>query len=288
MSYLEKFYDEWHNSAGDNRSAEIRDRDLMALDYLQDCKSVIELGCGSGVILNMLNAPHKTGVDISAKAIEIARHQVQAEDGVDLQVVDIDNDELPFPEKSFDGALASEVLEHLFDPVHALAELNRMLRTDGKLIVTVPNIGYHVYRYYHLISGEVSDFHGNGLIVNEHIRYYGRDSLAKLLELTGFSVVRVLGCMKTVVSQANARQGKRPNGGGKVLRALKAIRPTPLNIMSKSNRLFRLWKRFPSLFAVGLVIEARKVEESKHRYNPAVDHQERTPKEEQMNVNPCW
>ena len=284
MSYLNKFYEEWHDSAEDNRIEEIRDRDLMALDFLKGVGSVVELGCGSGTILKMFDAPVKAGVDISSKAIEIAREQVG--DGVDLQVVDIDAEELQFPSESFDGAMASEVLEHLFDPVHALAEMNRVLKKDGKILITVPNIGYYVYRYYHLTSGEVSDFHGNGLIVNEHIRYYSSESMSKILKLTGFKIERIRGCMKEVVERKGERQSVNMKPRMNFTQILRALRPSPINILSKVNKLFGLWERHPSLFAVGLVVEARKIEESKYRHNSAVDHQKRSSSEEALNVIP--
>ncbi len=36
---IERFYEEWHKSALDNRAFELRDRDLIVLDYLKDCQS---------------------------------------------------------------------------------------------------------------------------------------------------------------------------------------------------------------------------------------------------------
>jgi|TARA_B100001964_G_scaffold59333_1_gene67278 hypothetical protein len=58
---IERFYEEWHKSALDNRAFELRDRDLIVLDYLKDCQSVFELGCGSGIVLNILEASIKAG-----------------------------------------------------------------------------------------------------------------------------------------------------------------------------------------------------------------------------------
>lgn len=46
--------------------------------------------------------------------------------------------DLPLPGGSFDGVLCTEVLEHLADPGRALRELHRVLRPDGRLLLTVP------------------------------------------------------------------------------------------------------------------------------------------------------
>jgi len=51
-------------------------------------------------------------------------------------VSDITN--IPEPDASFDAVLCSEVLEHLPDPVDAIREFSRLLRTGGQLIVTAP------------------------------------------------------------------------------------------------------------------------------------------------------
>jgi len=151
------------------------------------------------------------------------------------------------------------------------------------LCLTVPNIGYFPLRFYHLKTGEVSDFHGNGMIMNEHIRYYCVRSITKLMRLTGFGNINIQGAMKTIISTSTGKAYEKTER--KLRKNLLAVRPTPLNILSKINRLIRLWSVKPSLFAAGLVIEARKVEESKYKYNVAIDHQLRTGEQEKLNVN---
>ena len=279
--HITQFYEEWHRSAGANRSNEIRDRDLMALDFLRDCESVFELGCGSGTILDMSPAPIKAGIDISEEAIRVAGKTTSAAKPKDLRTLNIDSADLPWDDETFDGCMAIEVLEHLFDPIHALAEMNRITKKHGKLVVTIPNIGYFHCRLYHLTSGEFSDFHGNGLIVNEHIRFYGVKTIRRLIELSGFKVVNIRGARKKVMQNSS----ESSSGGISVKRILWALRPTPINVIFRCNILFRLWRWFPSLFAVGLVVEATKTENSMYRYNTAIDHQVRSLDKYALNVN---
>lgn len=278
------FYEEWHKSAGNNRAIEIRDRDILALEYLNDCNAVFELGCGSGTVLNMCNAKFKAGVDISEEAIKNAGEIVLNGEKIELKVNNIDKEELPFQKEMFDGCMAIEVLEHLFDPVHALAEMNRILKKNGKICVTVPNIGYFKYRFYHLFTGEVSDFHGNGMIVNEHIRYYGVKTISLLLHLTGFKVVNIKGAMKQVI-QPQKKNAQKKNSSHLLIRIIKALKPTPTNIMARFNAILKLWSKYPSLFAVGIVVEAVKIEDPKYKYNGAIDHQVRKNEDYDNNVN---
>jgi SAM-dependent methyltransferase len=60
---------------------------------------------------------------------------------------------IPAPDASFDAILCSEVLEHVPEPTHALDEFQRLLRPDGKLILTAP-FGSNVHMApYHFCSG---------------------------------------------------------------------------------------------------------------------------------------
>ncbi len=157
--------------------------------------------------------------------------------------MNIDNEDLPWESEAFDGCMAIEVLEHLFDPVHAMAELNRLLSRGGKVCVTVPNIGYFPLRFYHLKTGEVSDFHGNGLIMNEHIRYYCVRSITKLIQLAGFGNINVRGAMKTIVNAGKTEKTtKRKSGYRKILWTL---RPTPLNRTNLINAVSSLMNILP-------------------------------------------
>jgi len=60
---------------------------------------------------------------------------------------------IPEPPASFDVILCSEVLEHLPDPLGALAEFTRLLKSDGKLILTAPFASLVHFAPYHYCSG---------------------------------------------------------------------------------------------------------------------------------------
>lgn len=105
--------------------------------------SVADLGCGSGVILcDVLR--HKPrwrgqGLDISPAAVDYAERlsvYKQVNDRVEFRVGDIA--QLPYEDETLDLVISSEVIEHAPDPYRALREFARVLRPDGKLILTVP------------------------------------------------------------------------------------------------------------------------------------------------------
>jgi SAM-dependent methyltransferase len=55
--------------------------------------------------------------------------------------VDLEYDMIPAEDETYDIVLCCEVLEHMeIDPMHMLSEVNRVLKTNGKIIVTTPNV----------------------------------------------------------------------------------------------------------------------------------------------------
>jgi SAM-dependent methyltransferase len=58
----------------------------------------------------------------------------------EFDVFNIETDEFPYPDATFDVVIAAEIIEHLaLNPVWALAEIHRVLRPGGRLIITTPN-----------------------------------------------------------------------------------------------------------------------------------------------------
>jgi SAM-dependent methyltransferase len=99
-------------------------------------RRILDAGCGSGPLFAALRdrGAIVTGIDKSAGMLEQARRRLG--DGADLQVADLGSP-LPFPDDTFDDVTASLVLHYLQDWGPALAELRRVLKPGGRLIVSV-------------------------------------------------------------------------------------------------------------------------------------------------------
>ncbi len=60
----------------------------------------------------------------------------------DVDLFDAERDIWPYSDASFDTVLCCELIEHLFaDPMHMMAEINRVLKPGGHLVITTPNLG---------------------------------------------------------------------------------------------------------------------------------------------------
>jgi arsenite methyltransferase len=99
---------------------------------------ILDVGCGPGFYLPELleqvgPTGSVTGVDASPQTLELARRRTQGHDNVALHLADATA--LPVPDDGFDAALSVQVLEYVADPDAALAELHRVLRPGGRLVV---------------------------------------------------------------------------------------------------------------------------------------------------------
>ena len=112
--------------------------------------SVLEAGCGAGAqavtLVRMSPGARFTAIDLKAASLaEAARAAREAGTGeVEFQVADVLK--LPYPDSSFDHAFVCFLLEHLAEPVKALAELRRVIRRGGTLTVIE---GDHGSAYFH-------------------------------------------------------------------------------------------------------------------------------------------
>ncbi|MBA7479590.1 Ubiquinone biosynthesis O-methyltransferase, mitochondrial [subsurface metagenome] len=147
-------------------------------------RDYIDVGCGEGRWLQEHGGPKVIGIDVNLKYLKIAREK--AKNGTNFVLCD--GHHLPFKDSFFDTAICIEVLEHLVDPVHALAEINRVLKPGGLLGVSTPNIAFFALRLA-LLLGHFTDLYDYDL-PPQHLRFYTFNSLKWLLNQAGFEIVK--------------------------------------------------------------------------------------------------
>jgi ubiquinone/menaquinone biosynthesis C-methylase UbiE len=100
---------------------------------------VLEAGCGVGAQTVTLaeNSPHAliTSIDVSEASLAEAKRSVEAAGITNVQFQQADIFHLPFESESFDHVFVCFVLEHLSQPVEALAILKDLLKTGGTMTV---------------------------------------------------------------------------------------------------------------------------------------------------------
>lgn len=148
---------------------------------------VLEIGCGAGGTLARIRQLHP---DAWLGGIEIVPLESPLYRELDhFERLDVEQT-LPSVEPgSVDVLLCLDVLEHLRDPQAALRRLSTLLRPDGRLIASLPNLQY-VKVSLPLLFGRF-DYADDGVLDRTHLRFFTRRSALRMFADAGFEVERV-------------------------------------------------------------------------------------------------
>jgi len=179
----------------------------FAKKYINKNTSVLDMGIFPGCAPHLFNAAniewykyYGFGLGFT-ELFKETMHNLQ----VDLFDVDLDihfvnsnrkfvPSTLSIDSSSVDVVLFTDVIEHFFNPMHALSELNRVLKLDSHLLLTTDNIS-RLSSIKQLIVGRscnVPLIEGNFFYSGNwrpHFREYSKDELFKMLEWSGFEII---------------------------------------------------------------------------------------------------
>jgi 2-polyprenyl-3-methyl-5-hydroxy-6-metoxy-1,4-benzoquinol methylase len=155
------------------------ERTLDELLATADPRSLLDVGCGEGVLVHQwarrLAQARIVGIDLEEPSIQAGWAQRQAPN-LEYKVMRAEN--LPFAEDEFDLACAIELLEHVPDPEHTLAEMARC--ASSHLLVSVPR--EPLWRMLNMARGAYVRELGN---TPGHLNHWSKRSFVRLLERYG-------------------------------------------------------------------------------------------------------
>ena len=132
---------------------------------------IVDVGCGAGATLRQLeDLGTAIGVDISSSAVSYCRQRGCR------QVCLVEEERLPFGDKKISLIVSLDVLEHMDYDYRHLREYHRVLKDDGKILLTVPALPW-------LWSSHDQ--------ANRHRRRYTLNHLKTLLEREGWKIERL-------------------------------------------------------------------------------------------------
>ncbi|MBS7542273.1 class I SAM-dependent methyltransferase [Ancylobacter oerskovii] len=141
--------------------------------------AVLDVACGEGYGAAFLarHAGRVVGVDLDAQAVAHAARRYAGIGNLGFEAGDVGA--LPFPDHSFDAVVSFETVEHVADPRRALAELRRVLKPGGTLIVSTPD--RDVYsgvlnnrNQFHLAELSAGEFEGELRRLFAHVALRGQ------------------------------------------------------------------------------------------------------------------
>ena len=147
---------------------------------------VLEIGCGEGEFSRALRAARQQS-RLEIVGVELCEGPAQrAASALDTLIIgNVEQLELPY-EDYFDCVVFADVLEHLVDPWRMLSRARRLLRRDGTVVASIPNVQqWAVLRDLMMGKWEYQEF---GIMDNTHLRFFTRKSIVKMFASTGFEV----------------------------------------------------------------------------------------------------
>jgi 2-polyprenyl-3-methyl-5-hydroxy-6-metoxy-1,4-benzoquinol methylase len=155
------------------------ERSLAELFRTAGPRSLLDVGCGEGVLTQQWAQRLKgrvVGIDLEDPAIQ-AEWEKRRAPNLEYRVMKAEN--LPFADGEFDLAAAIEVLEHVPDPEHTVAEMARVAH-GGHLLVSVPR--EPLWRGLNMARGAYLRDFGN---TPGHLNHWSRRGFVELLSRHG-------------------------------------------------------------------------------------------------------
>lgn len=149
---------------------------------------ILDAGCGDGINLlglrNIVRArgwnARVFGTDYNLLRLKRAS-KISFIEGINQSSLDA----LPYPKECFDVVLCNQVIEHIPQNKKVLQELKRVIRTEGMLILGVPNEGCFLgWLRNHVIQRSI-------LRTTDHVHFYTQQSISNLVTEAGFSILKI-------------------------------------------------------------------------------------------------
>ena len=142
-------------------------------------RDVLDLGSGEGELSSALACKHQVeGLDISISAVRMAKSLVP-----DAHFVVGDANDPPYGAKQFDTVVLANIFEHVESPCTLLRAAHRLLREEGRLVISTPS-RYKTRNMRRALMGRP-------VILNSqnHVTEYTNGQVEELLRWCGFSLV---------------------------------------------------------------------------------------------------
>lgn len=153
-----------------------RRRHRIITNFARGGGRVLDIGCGSSVILQSLN--NAVGLDVLQNKLRYMRRY-------EVPLVRASITALPFADASFDCVVCSQVIEHIPADPAIFTEFVRALRPGGLLILGTPDYATIGWRVIEPLYG----FFAPGGYKDEHITHYTKTSLTELAQQYGFELI---------------------------------------------------------------------------------------------------
>lgn len=154
------------------------------LHLIPENSSVLDVGCSSGnfgrELIKRKNC-QVDGVELDEgdfkKASKLLRNVYR---------LDIENDDISVVKNRYDVIYFGDVVEHLFHPIDALARVKELLKKDGIIVFSIPNMAHILMRLL-LLKGDFS-YTETGILDKTHVHFFNLKEVHRVFEEAGYTI----------------------------------------------------------------------------------------------------
>jgi len=161
---------------------------LKVIKDKKEVKNILDVGCGFGLLSKELK---KTYPKLDLYGIENAKEASQSSQKflklLQYNIEDMTLIKRKLKSQKFDIIIFSDVLEHLYDPVGVIKSYQSLLKHDGTIVVSVPNIA-NIFSRIALLFGYFN-YSETGVMDKTHIRFFNRKNLKQLAKESDLKIV---------------------------------------------------------------------------------------------------
>lgn len=182
-------------------------RSILEYLDLKEGERILDVACGSGELsLKIAEKGYEVyGIDLSEDAINMAKCFSERERiACKFEVGSVED--MPYSDGYFDKIVCSSSLEHFKDDIKALKEMHRVLKPNGRVVLTSDSFTYP-------ISDELKEIHRKIAYV---VNYYMRETLKERFEITGFEVGRSKYLLNSRITSFFFKIGIKTNWSGRL------------------------------------------------------------------------
>lgn len=185
QKFYEEVYTEYTSDASGSFDSYERNHVLKRIYPQGDGKRLLDLGAGKGAISQFFI---DKGYEVYAMEWTSTGVKKLVEMGVSTLQKDIEDLPYSYEDNFFDEVFWGDNVEHLFFPEKVAKEIYRILKPGGRLVLSTPNHGWIINRFYYLIMGvpRRTEGHKTPIWNWQHIRYFNKTEIQKFLEICGF------------------------------------------------------------------------------------------------------
>lgn len=156
------------------------------ISFIDKDSSVLDIGCSSGNLGNVIK--QKTGSSVVGVEIDVADAK-RAQKVLDqVFTVNLETELIPdgLRDQRFDYIILCDVIEHFVYPVETLVKVRSLLKPNGKLLYSIPNMAHMSVRLM-LLGGKFT-YGETGLLDKTHLHFYDKEEVQRVFADAGYHI----------------------------------------------------------------------------------------------------